>query len=84
MHDPGPVPRFALPQLLQGVGLFVMGGGVITVGMLAAYMVTAVSLNLTQVLFYRRSGLVDSVLVRQADYLVWHIVYGNFLHGALF
>jgi hypothetical protein len=67
--------------LLQGVGLFVMGGGVVTVGMLAAYMVTALPLNFTQVLFYRRYGLVASVLVRQTDYLVWHIVYGNFLYG---
>ena len=69
--------------LLQGVGLFIMGGGVVTVGMLAAYMVTAISLNLAQVLFYRRYGLVASVLVRQADYLVWHIAYGNFLYGTL-
>ncbi len=69
--------------LLQGVGLFIMGGGVITVGMLAAYMVTAISLNLAQVLFFRRSGFVASVLVRQADYLVWHIAYGNFLYGTL-
>ena len=70
--------------LLQGVGLFVMGGGGVTAGMLAAYMVTALSLNVTQVLFYRRYGLVASVLVRQADYLVWHIVYGNFLYGGFF
>ena len=67
--------------LLQGVGLFVMGGGVITVGMLAAYMVTALALNFAQVLFYRRYGLVASVLIRQADYLAWHIAYGNFLYG---
>ena len=69
--------------LLQGVGLFIMGDGVITVEMLAGYMVTAISLNLAQVLFYRRSGLVASVLVRQADYLVWHIAYGNVLYGTL-
>jgi hypothetical protein len=69
--------------LLQGVGLFSMGGGMITVGMLAAYMVTAIPLNLAQVLFYRWYGLVASVLVRQADYLVWHIVYGNFLYATL-
>ncbi|MDP8923806.1 MAG: hypothetical protein M3O34_13110 [Chloroflexota bacterium] len=70
--------------LLQGVGLFILGGGAITVGMLAAYMVTAISLNFTQILFFRWYGLVASVLVRQADYLVWHIVYGNFLYGAIF
>ncbi len=67
--------------LLQGVGLFITGGGVITMGMLAAYMVTAIALNLAQVHFFGRSGFVASVLVRQADYLVWHIAYGNFLYG---
>ena len=46
--------------------------------------VTALSLNFAQVLFYRRYGLVASVLVRQADYLVWHIAYGNFLDGMFF
>ncbi len=70
--------------LLQGVGLFIMGGGAITIGMLAAYMVTAISLNVAQVLFYRRYGMVASILVRQAYYLVWHIAYGNFLYGSLF
>jgi hypothetical protein len=69
--------------LLQGVGLFILGGGVITAGMLAGYMVTAIALNFSQVLFYRRYGLVASVLVRQAEYLVWHILYGNVLAGLL-
>ena len=69
--------------LLQGVGLFILGGGAITVGMLAAYMVTAIPLNFAQVLFYRRYGLVASVLARQAYYLVWHILYGNFLYDRL-
>jgi hypothetical protein len=58
-----------------------VGGGVITVGMLAAYMVTALALNFAHVFSYRRSGLVASVLIRQAEYLVWHIAYGSFLYG---
>jgi hypothetical protein len=28
--------------------------------------------------------LLDSLLVRQGEYLVWHIVYGNVLHPAPF
>jgi len=87
----GQVPTFwataaistLLEPLTQGVALFILGGGAITLGMLAAYMVTALSLNFAQVLFYRRYGLVASVLVRQAYYLVWHILYGNFLYGTL-
>ena len=73
-----------IEPLLQGVGLFVVGAGAITLGMLAGYMVTALSLNFTQVLFYRRYGLVASVLVRQVYYVIWHIVYGNFLYGTFF
>jgi hypothetical protein len=69
--------------VLQGVGLAIMGGGVITPLMLGAYTLTAIPHNLAQVVLFRRYGLVASILVRQAYYLVWHILYGNFLYGQL-
>ena len=70
--------------VFQGVALFLTGDGVVSGGMLAAYLVTAIALNFAQVLAYRRSGFVASVLVRQSYYLVWHILYGNVLYGTLF
>jgi hypothetical protein len=69
--------------LLQGVGLFVLGGGVVTPVMLGAYMVTAIPQNFAQIFFFRRSGFLASILVRQAYYVIWHIAYGNFLYPAL-
>jgi hypothetical protein len=36
-------------------------------------------LNLTQAAMFRRSGYLASILVRVATYLVWHVVYGNFI-----
>ncbi len=69
--------------ILQGVGLTIMGGGVITPVMLAAYMLTAIPLNFAQIVYFRWFGLIASILVRQAYYLIWHILYGNFLYGAV-
>jgi hypothetical protein len=69
--------------VLQGVGLTIMGQGEITPLMLGAYMVTAIPHNFAQVLLFRRSGLLASILVRQSYYLVWHILYGNLLYSAL-
>ncbi len=37
------------------------------------------SLNFGQATFFRTSGLLTSVLLRTAYYLVWHVLYGNFL-----
>ena len=69
--------------LLQGVGLTLMGGGVITPIMLGAYMLTAIPLNFAQVVVFRQYGFLASIVVRQAYYLIWHIAYGNFLHGVV-
>jgi hypothetical protein len=68
----------------QGVFLFVMGGGVLTPLMLAGYMVTALPENILAVVFLRRYGLLAPIAIRMAEYLVWHIVYGNSLYGLVF
>jgi hypothetical protein len=68
----------------QGVLLFLSGGGIITALMLAAYMATALPLNILAVIVFRRSGLLAPLALRWAEYFIWHIVYGNFLYGAVF
>ena len=35
-----------------------------------------VVMNLTQVWFLRRSGLIAAVMVRVGFYAVWHVIYG--------
>jgi hypothetical protein len=70
--------------VLQGVGLAIKGNGAITPLMLGGYMLTAIPINAAQIVFYRRYGLLASVLVRQCDYLVWHILYGNFLYQSIY
>jgi hypothetical protein len=37
------------------------------------------ALNLGQAVFFRRYGFLAAVIARVAMYLVWHIVYGNFI-----
>ena len=54
--------------------------GAITPLMLAAYLPTAIADNAAAVVVFRRYGFLASLLVRQGEYLVWHILYGNFLH----
>jgi hypothetical protein len=66
--------------VLQGVGITLMSGGAITPLMLAAYLPTAIANNAAAVVVFRRYGFVASLLVRQGEYLVWHILYGNVLH----
>jgi hypothetical protein len=65
----------AIEPALQAMALLnIFGAGVV---------VTLVSLgfavNLASAVFLRRYGLLAAVLVRLGYYLVWHILYGNFL-----
>ena len=69
---------------MQGVALTLGSGGAITPLMLAAYLPTAVANTAAAVVVFRRYGFVASLLVRQGEYLVWHILYGNVLQPALF
>ncbi|MBV9894254.1 MAG: hypothetical protein JO020_08790 [Chloroflexi bacterium] len=68
----------------QGVFLFLSGGGALTPLMLAGYLVTALPENILAVIFFRRYGLVAPIALRISEYLVWHILYGNFLYSAAF
>jgi hypothetical protein len=68
----------------QGVFLFLGGGGggVLTPLMLGAYLITALPENILAVVFFRRYGLLAPLILRWGEYLVWHILYGNFLYRA--
>jgi hypothetical protein len=67
----------------QGVFLTLGSGGAVTPLMLAAYLPTAIANNAAAVVLFRRYGFVASLLVRQGEYLIWHIAYGNFVQPAL-
>ncbi len=68
----------------QGVFLFLGGGGVLTPLMLASYLVTALPSNVLAVILFRRYGLLAPLALRWGEYLIWHILYGNFLYVAVF
>ncbi len=44
------------------------------------YFITNYPLNLGQAIFFRRRGLLASWSMRLGFYLLWHIVYGNFIY----
>lgn len=48
-------------------------------GWVAAQMVYEYALNLSEVTLFRRYGFFAAYVLRVADYLVWHIAYGNFI-----
>ena len=68
----------------QGVFLFLGGGGVVTPLMLAGYMLTTLPENILAVIFFRRYGLLAPIALRLGEYLVFHILYGNFLYSTVF
>ncbi len=37
------------------------------------------AVNFASAIFLRRYGLLAAILVRLGHYMVWHILYGNFL-----
>jgi hypothetical protein len=67
--------------VLQGIGITIMGAGVITPVMLGAYMITALPENIAAVVGFRKYGLLAPIVMRMGDYLIWHILYGNFLYN---
>src|ERR687886_1526620 len=69
------------PGLIQGVPLFVMANGAISAAAFAAYLVHSYAFNVAAAVGFRRYGLLAPVLVRLGNYLVWHVVYGNFFFG---
>jgi hypothetical protein len=52
--------------------------------MLLGYMLTALPENILAVVFFRRYGLLAPIPLRLGEYVVFHVLYGNFLYGAIF
>jgi hypothetical protein len=45
----------------------------------AASFIPEYAFNFVQASYFRRCGVVAAIVVRWGNYLVWHIVYGNFI-----
>jgi hypothetical protein len=69
----------AAEPLLQGVPLLLLSGGAIGPAAFAAYAAHGYAFNFAAAVGFRRAGLLAAVLVRLGDYLVWHVLYGNFV-----
>lgn len=70
--------------LIQGGSVILVGSGLVTPLMVAGYLVTDLSVNILAVVCFRRYGLLAPIALRWGDYLVRHILYGNFLYSAVF
>ncbi len=46
--------------------------------------VLAYLLNLGQAIAFRRSGFLASFTLRLGEYMMWHVVYGNFIYPTVF
>jgi hypothetical protein len=68
----------ALTSLLEPAGqdLSYLPYGIIPV---AASFLPDYAFNFVQAIFFRRYGFLAAIVVRLGDYLVWHILYGNFV-----
>jgi hypothetical protein len=74
-----------MEPLLQGGGVIALGGGdkaSLFVSQFLPYLAIAYPLNLAAAFAYRRGGLLSPILLRMAYYLVWHVIFGNFLYQA--
>ena len=67
------------PFVIQGIPLLILSGGLISIPTFVGYAVTSYALNFGQATFFRKYGLLAAVLLRVVYYLVWHVLYGNFL-----
>lgn len=65
--------------LLQGTGVVMTAQGAIAPLTIALYAVESFAHNLASAIFFRRYGMVAAILVRLGHYMVWHVIYGNFL-----
>jgi len=76
-----------LEPLTQGVGILLLQKGGKFLSLLLSqflpYFLTSFPLNFSQALFFRRYGFLSSFIVRLGYYLIWHIVYGNFIYPSL-
>ena len=71
----------AIEPTTQGISLYVLANGAIGLAAFAAYLVHSYAFNFTSAVSFRRYGLLAPVLVRLGNYLVWHVLYGNFFFG---
>jgi hypothetical protein len=71
----------AIEPLLQGIPLFILANGAIGPTAFAAYALHSYAFNFTAAVTFRRYGLLAPVLVRLGNYMVWHVLYGNFFFG---
>ena len=68
----------AIEPCIQGIPLMVLSNGAIGPAAFGAYAIHSYAFNFTAGVTYRRYGLLAPVLVRLANYLTWHVAYGNF------
>jgi hypothetical protein len=47
------------------------------------YFITSYPLNLGQAVFFRKYGFLASFAMRLGFYVIWHIVYGNFIYPSI-
>jgi hypothetical protein len=69
----------AIEPALQGIPLMILSDGAIGPAAFAAYALHSYAFNFAAAVTFRRYGLLAPVLVRQGNYLIWHVLYGNFL-----
>jgi hypothetical protein len=76
-----------LEPVTQGLGILFLKPGGDPLRMLLTqwlpYFVTAYPANLLEAIFFRKRGLLASFSMRLGFYLMWHIVYGNFIYPRL-
>jgi hypothetical protein len=71
----------AIEPAMQGIPLFVLANGAIGPAAFGTYLVHSYAFNFAAAVSFRRYGLLAPVLVRLGNYLVWHVLYGNFFFG---
>jgi hypothetical protein len=65
----------AAEPVLQGASIV----SVFNPGVVAMIVAVAFAINVAAAVCFRRYGLLAAILVRLGYYLVWHVLYGNFL-----
>jgi hypothetical protein len=68
----------AIEPATQGIPLFTLANGAISPAAFAGYLVQSYAFNFAAAVSFRRYGLLAPILVRLGNYLVWHVLYGNF------
>ena len=75
-----------IEPVLQGGGVIAMAKGdtpSLLLTQFLPYFATSYPLNLAACLAFGRSGFLSAMAVRLGFYVVWHILYGNFLYPGL-